>query len=122
MTDRDIVKRIRSLRYVHVPVASQLFEEAANEIERLRLQLRERGTAVSDNCGTGNQREMKYPVTKPMPKEKLAEVSVSLTDDEREAVKLATDFLEDEFYGCSDKCAAEHAAVTTLRKLLERMK
>lgn len=33
----DIVERIRSLRYVHVPVASQLFEEAAKEIERLRL-------------------------------------------------------------------------------------
>jgi len=32
----DIVERIRSLRYVHVPVASQLFEEAASEIERLR--------------------------------------------------------------------------------------
>lgn len=33
----DIVDRIRSLHYVHVPVASQLFEEAACEIERLRL-------------------------------------------------------------------------------------
>ena len=32
----DIVERIRSLRYVHVPVASQFFEEAASEIERLR--------------------------------------------------------------------------------------
>lgn len=39
---KDIVDRIRSLRYVHVPVASQLFEEAANEIERLRLTQRER--------------------------------------------------------------------------------
>lgn len=44
-----------------------------------------------------------------------------LTDEEREAVKLAADFLEDEFYGCSDKCAAEHNAVATLRKLLERL-
>lgn len=32
----DIVDRIRGLRYVHVPVASVLFEEAAAEIERLR--------------------------------------------------------------------------------------
>ena len=32
----DIVERIRSLRYVHVPVASGLMEEAAAEIERLR--------------------------------------------------------------------------------------
>ena len=57
----------------------------------------------------------------PMPKEKRAEVALRLTDEEREAVKLATDFLEDEFRGCSDKCAAEHAAVATLRKLLERL-
>jgi cell shape-determining protein MreC len=34
----DIVERIRGLRYVHVPVASALFEEAANEIERLRAE------------------------------------------------------------------------------------
>jgi len=39
MTRRDIVERIRSLRYVHVPVASQLFEEACEEIERLQWQL-----------------------------------------------------------------------------------
>jgi hypothetical protein len=32
----DIVERIRSLRYVHVPVASGLMEEAAAEIKRLR--------------------------------------------------------------------------------------
>ena len=35
----DIVERIRALRYVHVPVASQLFEEAVAEIERLRRQV-----------------------------------------------------------------------------------
>lgn len=39
MTRRDIVERIRSLRYIHVPVASQLFEEACEEIERLQWQL-----------------------------------------------------------------------------------
>ena len=38
MTKPDIVERIRSLRYVHVPQASQLFEEACDEIERLRAQ------------------------------------------------------------------------------------
>jgi hypothetical protein len=32
----DIVERIRKLRFVHVPVASGLMEEAAAEIERLR--------------------------------------------------------------------------------------
>ena len=35
----DIVERIRGLRYVHVPVASALFEEACQEIERLRQDL-----------------------------------------------------------------------------------
>lgn len=44
---KDIVERIRSLRYVHVPVASQLFEEAATEIERLRLTDEER-QAIGD--------------------------------------------------------------------------
>lgn len=38
----DIVERIRGLRYVHVPAASRLFEEAAAEIERLRLLPEER--------------------------------------------------------------------------------
>lgn len=33
----DIVERLRGLRFVHVPVASGLMEEAAAEIERLRL-------------------------------------------------------------------------------------
>ena len=35
----DIVERIRSLRYVHVPQASQLFEEACEAIESLRLEV-----------------------------------------------------------------------------------
>lgn len=33
----DLIDRIKGLRYVHVPQASQLFEEAIAEIERLRL-------------------------------------------------------------------------------------
>ena len=32
----DIVERLRGLRFVHVPAASGLMEEAAAEIERLR--------------------------------------------------------------------------------------
>ena len=35
----DIVERIRALHFVHVPVASALFEEACQEIERLRQDL-----------------------------------------------------------------------------------
>ena len=33
----DIIERIKGLRYIHVPQASQLFQEAIAEIERLRL-------------------------------------------------------------------------------------
>jgi NTP pyrophosphatase (non-canonical NTP hydrolase) len=33
---KDIVERIRGLRFVHVPIASDLMEEAVVEIERLR--------------------------------------------------------------------------------------
>lgn len=38
----DLIDRIKSLRYVHVPQASQLLEEAIAEIERLRLTAEER--------------------------------------------------------------------------------
>jgi hypothetical protein len=96
----DIVERIRSLRYVHVPVASQLFEEAAAEIERLRIQLRERGTAVRDNCVTGNQREMEYP-------------QPTLTDEEREAVEFFADIHSDD--------EPPHEFSVTLSKLLKRL-
>lgn len=51
----------------------------------------------------------------------IVEMDATLSDAEREAVELATDFLEDEFYGCSDKCKAEHSAVATLRRLLARL-
>ena len=36
----DIIERIKGLRYIHVPQASQLFEEAIAEIERLRSLVR----------------------------------------------------------------------------------
>jgi hypothetical protein len=49
----DIVERIRSLRYVHVPVASQLMAEAASAIESLRWRLTVReniiGRLVAEN-------------------------------------------------------------------------
>lgn len=36
----DIIDRIKGLRYIHVPQASQLFEEAIAEIERLRAKVK----------------------------------------------------------------------------------
>lgn len=55
----DIVERIRGLRYVHVPVASALFEEACQEIERLRQVVSQKNLtaeerdAVAYYLGTG---------------------------------------------------------------------
>ncbi len=53
----DIVERIRSLGYVHVPVASQLFEEAASEIERLRQVVEQKNLTDAEReaveCGLG---------------------------------------------------------------------
>jgi len=52
MTDTraDIVERIRSLRYVHVPQASQLFEEACREIERLRQVALQKNLTDAERC------------------------------------------------------------------------
>jgi hypothetical protein len=44
----DIVERIRSLRYVHVPVASQLFEEACAEIQRLRQVVEQKNLTAAE--------------------------------------------------------------------------
>ena len=52
--------------------------------------LRQRGTAVSNNCVTGNQPEIPCPVTEPMPKEKRAEVS-DTNHDAAPATKARTD-------------------------------
>jgi len=60
--------------------------------------LRERGTAVSDNRVTGNQREMEYP-------------QHSLTDEERDALEFAVE---------TGKVATHDAA--TLRNLLDRFR
>jgi hypothetical protein len=63
----DIVERIRSLRYVHVPVASQLMAEAADEIERLR-----NGATCPHVRGTVTQH---------------CSLNFTLTDEEREAIE-----------------------------------
>ena len=78
--------------------------------------LRERGTAIGDNCPTGNQREMECPVTKAMPKEKRAEVSdgMTLTDEEREAIRVA--ILE-----MGTLHSGEFVKADTLRNLLARL-
>lgn len=60
----DIVERLRGLRFVHVPVASQLMEEAARDIERLRLTDAER-EAISEvvDCLTESGTALASPTT-----------------------------------------------------------
>jgi hypothetical protein len=69
----DIVERIRTLRYVHVPVASQLMAEAAAEIERLR-----NGAVCPHVRGTVTQH---------------CSLNLTLTDEERAAILAAADLL-----------------------------
>ena len=94
----DIVERIRSLRYVHVPAASGLMAEAAAEIERLRESIRR----LADQDATLSVQGGSVTVT----------LDATLTDEERAAIMASQGFwaLED----------SPHAA--TLRSLLERMK
>jgi len=62
----DIVERLRGLRFVHVPVASQLMAEAAAEIERLRLTYAER-EAIEDAAGICEEHAEKYDGTDSSP-------------------------------------------------------
>lgn len=88
----DIVERIRGLRYIHVPVASQLFEEAAGEIEKLRQRLQLADAALRSDLPT-------------------------LTDAERTAIESMQAVCE---IGVVVEKSPLMAA--TLRGLLERMK
>jgi len=110
----DIVERIRSLRYVHVPVASQLFEEAAAEIERLRkiLQLATVPSARHTPLTRGRG-EQPPDVTQPDNGLATSGRGHFLTDEEREAVQFFADI------HCDDDPPHEYAA--TLRALLERL-
>jgi hypothetical protein len=67
----DIVERIRSLRYVHVPMASGLMAEAAAEIERLR-----NGATCPHVRGTVTQ---------------YCSLNFTLTDEERNALEFAVE-------------------------------
>jgi CBS domain-containing protein len=66
----DIVERLRGLRFVHVPVASELMDEAAAEIERLRT-----------------------PTTHTTQTEGSVQGEGTLTDEERAALLTAADLL-----------------------------
>ena len=95
MADRvasgDIVERIRSLRYVHVPVASQLMAEAADEIERLR-----NGAQCPHVRGTVTQH---------------CSLNFTLTDEERAAILTAADLLIGSKPGATLRSLLERLAV-----------
>jgi hypothetical protein len=96
----DIVERIRGLRFVHVPVASGLMEEAAAEIERLRLEL-----SVQKACTVAGREE-------------IARLRLRLTDEEREAIHDAIKAISKEL----DLMDGEDSSATaTLCSLLERL-
>ena len=111
----DIVERIRNLRYVHVPVASGLMEEAATEIDRMRLELsvqkactvagreeisrlREAIRRLADQDATLSVQDGSVTVT----------MDDTLTDEEREAIEWAMEEANTERYA-------------TLRSLLARL-
>jgi len=89
----DIVERLRKLRFVHVPVASVLMEEAAAEIERLRTL-----------------------ATHATPSEGSVQERCTLTDEELDAIEHGLERLELQY-----DTESEHSAAT-LRSLLERLK
>jgi hypothetical protein len=117
----DIVKRIRGLRYVHVPVASDLMAEAAAEIERLRLELsaqkactvagreeiarlREAIRRLADQDATLSVQDGNVTIT----------LDATLTDEERKAIYRAEARLRTAYVPDDDIAA-------TLRSLLERL-
>jgi hypothetical protein len=111
----DIVERIRGLRYVHVPVASELMNEAAVEVERLRwrLQIRENiiGRLVAENGQLRNGATCPHvhgTVTQ------HCSSNFTLTDEEREAIGNMIHLIE-----CQHEDYGKEAH--TLRKLLDRL-
>ena len=95
---KDIVERIRGLRYVHVPVASELMNEAASAIETLRWQLKIReniiGRLVDENGrlrnGAAAGRETVCPHVRGTVTQHCS-LNFTLTDEERAAILNAAD-------------------------------
>jgi hypothetical protein len=127
---KDIVERMRGLRYVHVPVASELMNEAATAIEALRWQLKIReniiGRLVAENGRLRNGavagRETVCPHVRGTVTQHCS-LNLTLTDEEREAIDVAAKWCEtpiNPVYSQSSLAAIE--ASSTLRSLLERLR
>jgi hypothetical protein len=94
----DIVERIRRLRFVHIPGTSDLMEEAAAEIERLREAIR----SLAAQDATLSVCDGNVTVT----------MDATITDAEREAIEVA-----------AEAYVADHGErfAAILRNLLERL-
>jgi hypothetical protein len=117
----DIVSRLRNWRGLHLAHGGRLYDEAADEIERLRAGALDRRETVQQEpvawaamyqngsvAWTGHSKEeclMGAPESAVVPLYRQP----TLTDEEREAVEVAM-----------HRCDTPHYA--TLRKLLERLK
>lgn len=133
----DIVSRLRNWRGRHLAHCGQLFEDAADEIERLRNGSLSAAETNERSVASTGSRPVAWAVMQPdsysvfasrMLAEKMQELCAggeivplyrqpqpTLTADVREAVAyFAT------FHGSPREADAKHAA--TLRALLERMK
>jgi hypothetical protein len=91
---KDIVERIRGLRYVHVPVASELMNDAATAIETLRWQLTIReniiGRLVDENGRLRNGAVTGCETVCPHVRGTVTQhcsLNFTLTDEEREAIE-----------------------------------
>jgi hypothetical protein len=100
----DIVSRLRNWRGLHIAHSGRLYEEAADEIERLRnWSLEGRETVCPHVRGTVTQH---------------CSLNFTLTAEEREAIARGIEELEGVLnIGCID----DAAAAATLRALLERL-
>jgi len=105
----DIVERIRKLRYVHVPVASQLMAEAVAEIERLRNIV----SGYTDGISAGD--ESNQPHEENDEKRGVADTDrATLTEAEREAIEAAIAWM-------APVGNYDFRLRTTLQSLLKRM-
>jgi hypothetical protein len=103
----DIVERIRGLRWLRVPVASDLMAEAASAIETLRWRLTVRENIIGRLVAENEQ--LRTPAANATPDEGSVQDRCTLTDEERVAILTAADLLIGSMPGA------------TLRKLLERL-
>jgi hypothetical protein len=113
---KDIVERIRGLRYVHVPVASDLMAEAATAIETLRWQLKIReniiGRLVAENGRLRNGAAAGCETVCPHVRGTVTQhcsLNFMLTDEERESLEFGI------------ACVTKDKYAATLLSLLKRL-